>query len=177
MTCIVGLMDTGRVYIGGDSAGVGGLDLIIRSDPKVFRNGEFIFGFTSSFRMGQLLRFSFKAPPRPEGVDDYQFLVTSFINSIRTCLKEGGFAASKDGVESGGSFLLGYRGNLYNISGDYQVGIAADGFDSCGCGQQIALGSLFSTKGQSPETRIDLALKAAENYSAGVRGPFTVINL
>ena len=35
MTCIVGLVHEGVVYIGGDSAGVGGLSLTVRADEKV----------------------------------------------------------------------------------------------------------------------------------------------
>jgi hypothetical protein len=35
MTCIVGLVDNGTVYIGGDSAALFGWDLCIRSDKKV----------------------------------------------------------------------------------------------------------------------------------------------
>ena len=68
MTCIVGLIDGNRVWMGGDSAGVSGLDITVRSDPKVFRNGDFLIGFTSSFRMGQLLAFRLRPPPRPEAV-------------------------------------------------------------------------------------------------------------
>lgn len=45
MTCIVGLAVNGKTYIGGDSAGVGGYDLTIRRDAKVFTNGEFAMGF------------------------------------------------------------------------------------------------------------------------------------
>ena len=52
MTCIVGLIDGRRVWMGGDSAGVSGLDITVRADAKVFRNGDFLIGFTSSFRMG-----------------------------------------------------------------------------------------------------------------------------
>ena len=52
MTCIVGLVENGKVYIGGDSAGVAGLDVRMRSDEKVFTKGNMIFGYTSSFRMG-----------------------------------------------------------------------------------------------------------------------------
>ena len=64
MTCIVGLEHKGKVYIGGDSAGVAGYSLSVRADQKVFINGNFIFGFTSSFRMGQILRFGFNPPRR-----------------------------------------------------------------------------------------------------------------
>jgi ATP-dependent protease HslVU (ClpYQ) peptidase subunit len=62
MTCIVGMVENGKVYIGGDSAGVSGFDYHIREDQKVFQNGDMIFGFTSSFRMGQLLQYSLKIP-------------------------------------------------------------------------------------------------------------------
>jgi ATP-dependent protease HslVU (ClpYQ) peptidase subunit len=47
MTCIAGVAHEGKVWIGGDSAGVGGYDLTVRADAKVFTNGEFLFGFTS----------------------------------------------------------------------------------------------------------------------------------
>ena len=39
MTAIVGLVDGSTVYIGGDSAGVSGLSLIVRADAKVFTLG------------------------------------------------------------------------------------------------------------------------------------------
>jgi ATP-dependent protease HslVU (ClpYQ) peptidase subunit len=175
MTCIVGIAENGKVYIGGDSAGVSGLDLTVRSDEKVFKNGEFLFGFTTSFRMGQLLRFSFSPPSRAEGVDDYRFLVTTFINAVRDILKSGGFATSHDGRERGGTFLLGYRGKLYYVDSDYQVAAAADGFAACGCGDQVANGAMFATSHVEPRPRIEIALKAAERFSAGVRGPFTIL--
>ena len=47
MTCIVGLVHEGVVYIGGDSAGVGGMSLTVRADEKVFRNGEFLMALGS----------------------------------------------------------------------------------------------------------------------------------
>lgn len=40
MTCVVALkLDDGRVLMGADSAGVSGLSLEIRSDPKIYRVG------------------------------------------------------------------------------------------------------------------------------------------
>lgn len=43
MTCIVGVAEGGKVWIGGDSAGVdsGNYSLTVRADRKVFRNGHF----------------------------------------------------------------------------------------------------------------------------------------
>ena len=51
MTCIVGLLHNKTIYIGGDSAGSNSSDLRVRKDTKVFENGPFLMGFTTSFRI------------------------------------------------------------------------------------------------------------------------------
>ncbi len=176
MTCIAGLVDGRNVWIGGDSAGVAGLSLTVRRDPKVFRRGEFLFGATSSFRMIQLIQYSLDAPPQKtrQSVDAY--LRTVFIDALRKCLSEGGYARKKDEAETAGTFLMGYRGRLFRVGNDYQVGEARDQYSAVGCGSDYALGSLYSTKGL-PKGRILTALRAAEHMSAGVRGPFVVRNV
>lgn len=178
MTCIVGLIDKGKVYIGGDSAGVGGsgqYGLSIRSDRKVFRNGDFVMGFTSSFRMGQLLAFVMSPPKPREGDDLFAFMVRDFIGCVRQTMKDGGFSKNTNGEESGGTFLVGFRGRLFHISDDFQVGEASKPYGAVGCGDHIALGSLFSTPHiADPQERVREALLAAENFSAGVRGPFFI---
>lgn len=176
MTCIVGLVDKGRVWLGGDSAGVSGLDLMVRSDPKVFRNGAFLFGFTSSFRMGNLLQHSL-TPPRHHPDDDvFKFMVTDFVNAVRACLGTGGFARKDNNVEWGGTFLVGFAGRLFTIYDDFQVGENLTGFGACGCGESFALGALYASNGKDPRGRVKLALEAAAEFSAGVRGPFTILN-
>lgn len=175
MTCVVGLVDNGRVWVGGDSVGVAGYDAVPRSDPKVFRNGPLLIGFTTSFRMGQLLRFALKVPPHhPPEKGDFEWLCTDLIDAVRATLKAGGFAEKQHEVEWGGSFLLGYRGGLYEVGRDYQVGIPADGFAAVGCGDQVALGAMFATQGQAPEDRVRTALLATQRFSTGVREPFLV---
>ncbi|MDL2409790.1 hypothetical protein PY650_30060 [Rhizobium calliandrae] len=138
----------------------------------MFRKQDFLFGFTSSFRMGQLLAHSFKPPKRHPETDVYAFMVTEFVNALRQCLKDGGYARRQNDAELGGTFLVGYAGRLFRIDDDYQVGEAIDGFDACGCGQQIALGALFASSSSPPRDRLEMALNAAERFSAGVRGPF-----
>ena len=172
MTCIVGLAEGGRVYIGGDSAGTDGDAMTIRADRKVFRNGEFIMGFTTSFRMGQLLHHVFTPPKRHPETDVEKFMVGDFINAVRQCLKDGGYAEKHNEAERGGAFLVGYAGRLFRIDSDYQVGEAVDGFDAVGCGEQIAQGALFANPAGRPLERLRMALEAAERFSAGVRGPF-----
>ena len=176
MTCIVGLVHEGTVFIGGDSAGVAGLSLVVRADEKVFRNGDFLMGFTTSFRMGQLLRYNLYPPRRHPDDDIHQYMVVDFVNAVRGCLKAGGYASKEDEVESGGTFLVGYAGHLFTVNSDYQVGIPEDGFAAVGSGQDIALGALFATQGQAtPRDRVLTALRSAERFNAGVRGPFHIL--
>lgn len=172
MTCIVGIVDGSKVLIGGDSAGVGGLDIQNRKDVKVFTNGDFVMGCTSSFRMIQLLQYKLSPPKRHPETDVMRFMVTDFVESVRTLFREGGFTTKDKDVESGGTFLVGHAGRLFCIANDFQVGERADGFDACGCGESYALGTLACTDGQPAKDRITKALETAAHFSAGVRGPF-----
>lgn len=174
MTCIVGFVEGKTVWIGGDSAGVGGYALTLRADLKVFRNGPMIFGFTSSFRMGQLLRWALTIPDHDPRVDIQKYMATTFVDAVRECLKTHGFAKKVLDVEEGGTFLVGYRGQLFCVQDDYQVQLAIDPFDAVGCGHDIAKGALFATTHATGRERVVIALQAAERYSAGVRAPFHI---
>jgi ATP-dependent protease HslVU (ClpYQ) peptidase subunit len=176
VTCIVGIEHDGHVYIGGDSAGTAGTSQIIRADEKVFINDGAIMGFTSSFRMGQLLRYALTIPEQSTKKGDMKFLVTDFIDAVRALMKDKGWLEKDKERESIGAFLLGYRGKLYAIWNDLQVECVTTGYNAVGCGMDLALGSLHSTQTWAdPEARIRAALEAAEAYSAGVRRPFVIL--
>ncbi len=161
--------------MGADSAGVAGLSVTIRADTKIFRNGEFILGFTSSFRMGQLLRYSL-VPPAPRDWDLDRFMATEFVQSVRDCLREGGFARNESGVESGGTFLAALRGQLYRIDSDFQIGRSVDSYDAAGCGEEFALGSLHGSGDLPPVERVRRALEAAAHHSGAVSPPFHILD-
>ena len=99
------------------------------------------------------------------------------MDAVRECLRDGGFIKTSDGVEEGGQFLLGYRGRLFEVDSDFQVGESVDGTAAVGCGAEVALGSLYTSRGMAPEDRILNALLAAEFYAPGVRGPFKIERL
>ena len=182
MTCIVGIEHNGSVYIGADSAGVGNI-ITPRADIKAFfsKNKEFIYGFTSSFRMGQILQHSFTAPERDKKMkDDFEYLVAVYVPALMECMSERGYASVNNNRVSGGTFMLGYRGKLYTIDSDFQVGRSLHGYDPVGCGQEMALGSLYtSTKMgvKDPKKILTLALDAASEFSTGVCGPYNFVTL
>lgn len=181
MTCIVAYIEKDKVYIGGDSAGIAGYSLSVRKDPKVFINGNFIFGFTSSFRMGQLLMTNkFSPASQKESETDYHYMITSFIDAVIERFKEGGFLSKENEVLTGGTFLVGYKGKLYEINEDFQVAESFDNFNAVGCGHDIAKGAMhildtFSVL--TPKEKIIKSLEAANRFSAGVSAPFNVLSL
>lgn len=179
MTCIIGLIKNKKVYLGGDSAGVGGNDVTIRKDTKVFKTGKFIIGYTSSFRMGQLLRFKLKVNNQKRGISDYEYMCTEFIDAVRNCLKDGGYARIDDNQVAIGTFLVGYKNRLYKIEEDLQVGESYENFNSVGCGEDYAKGALNiltkSSKKRTPEQIITIALETAVKFSSGVRPPFNIL--
>lgn len=179
-TCIVGLVHEGAVYIGADSAGVNGwLERQVRLDEKVFIKGDMIFGFTSSFRMGQILRYSFSPPDQYKKEDDYKYLCGRWVDALMECLKQKGYAWIDNNRVWGGEFLLGFNGKLYRVENNFQVGRREEPFDAVGCGEPLALGALHIMEKQKlgPRQKIKRALEAAERFSAGVKGPFNILRL
>lgn len=180
MTAIAACVKDGTIYMGGDSAGVAGYGLVIRKDKKVFKNGEFLIGCTTSFRMIQILQYDF-TPPKPvegEADDKHKFMVTRFIPAVREAFKRSGFC--KDAINDGGVFIVGWRGELFVVESDYQVGQLVVPFASCGCGEGYILGSMAalheSAKEMSGSEYVKKSLEIAEKWSAGVRGPFEIIS-
>lgn len=184
MTCIVGMEFEGKVFLGGDSAGSDGYEISIQAGPKVFRLGDFVMGYTSSFRMGQLLQYSFN-PPEQDGDDDMAYLVSEFVPELRTCLKDGGYAVVENNREKSGFFLVGYRGKLYQIQNDFAVLRRTDGFDAVGSGASYALAVMMREVRQAtaqtgklphPIVAMEEALQISAHFSAGVSGPFTYVH-
>jgi ATP-dependent protease HslVU (ClpYQ) peptidase subunit len=176
MTCIVAIKHNGRVLMGADSAAVGGLSISTRKDPKIYVNGPFMFGFTTSFRMGQILGHCFKPPKKEKSESIEKFMSTKFIDEVRNCLRAGGYSRVENNEERGGWFIVSFMGRIFRVQPDFQVSEELANYTAVGCGEDIALGSLHASSktAWSPESRIKYALQAAEEYSAGVRRPFII---
>ncbi len=177
MTCVVGLVDKKTVYIGADSASVSGWTSRVTRLPKVFRRGPFLIGYTTSFRMGQLLEHALDVPAQGTEPNDRRFMVTVFAETVRALLKERGVAKIEANTESGGQFLVGYRGHLYSVQSDFQVNEMSDGFDAVGSGAEYALGALAALKQARPTPRLKRALEISAHFNMGVSPPFFIKSL
>lgn len=194
MTCIVALTDGERVLIGGDSAGTNGHELRLRTDAKVFRAGPYGLGFTSSFRMGQILRYETELPEPPTNTDAEElerFMVTEFVETVRQAFSDKGFAKTaryaspalpgltEEGQAIGGTFLVGVAGQVFEIMNDFQVSRPSRPYSAVGKGALVALGALHALEDgeMSLRERGEAALVASEAYCSYVREPFRFVEV
>jgi ATP-dependent protease HslVU (ClpYQ) peptidase subunit len=151
---------------------------------KVFRNTymkNVIMGGTTTFRHLDLLKYSetlfseldsYKKP-----TVDHKYMVTKFIPNVITLFKDG--IVDEAEKDRGANFIVGVDNKLFEVQPDYSVLEPEDGICSVGCGDEVAMGSLLTTKGMkdlSVPQKITLALEAAEHYLCGVQRPFKIIN-
>lgn len=195
MTCIVATADGKRVVIGGDTAASGGKEIYPRADSKVFRIGPYGIGFTTSFRMGQILRYEAELPDPPEEATEDEmdaFFVTEFVPMIRQTFKEHGFEKkatfpstgkmdfSETGQEVGGLFVVGVQGRIFEIREDFHLARPATPYSAIGPGAVIVFGALHALEPLADFTlreRAERALSAAATYSTVVRGPFHFVEV
>jgi hypothetical protein len=155
MTCIVAIAQNGTVYMGSDHAASDDKTgwILSRKEPKCFKTGQYAIAFTDSFRMGQILQYSWTPPKYTptktnSGLD--KFMRTKFIDSVKQAFKDHG----------------------------YDVGENVVNYMAEGSGGQIALGALYATKNQkNPRLRIKAALEAAAEFNMSVAPPFTYIQV
>lgn len=204
MTCIVGLKTKDKIFIAGDSMGSNGFNHTIRKDPKVFKNGEYIMGYTSSFRMGQILQYNFippkiKIPSKKEKFsffnknknenkekywnnDPTGFMCTQFIPKLQQCLIENKWVRGKNDTISGGQFLVAAYNQLFEIDCDFQVARVDLPYCAVGCGQTVAEGAmgmgikLLKNKELRPRELLKNAIDIASSHVSGVGGPVTCIS-
>jgi hypothetical protein len=109
---------------------------------------------------------------------------TKFVESVKEAFQEHGYgkfgsSAPEDGDE-GGVFIITVQGSgrIFVMDTDYHIGEADVPYMAEGSGQQLALGSLYSTGLiKTPRKRVRMALEAAAKFNMAVRGPFTIIEV
>lgn len=184
MTCIVAIAQNGTVYMGSDHAASDDKSgwIMSRREPKCFKVGQYAVAFTDSFRMGQILQYSWSPPkytPTKTNAGLDKFMRTKFIDSVKQAFKDGGYGSFTSSEEdTGGIFIVGLEGRIFTIDEDFHVGENVVNYMAEGSGAMFALGSLWATKNQkNPKMRIKTALEAASEFSMSVAPPFTYIQV
>lgn len=176
MTCIIGVAEEGKIYIGSDSAGSDSYTSRAMKTPKVFRLGDFMIGYTSSFRMGQILRYKLLIPERMEGETDEHYVQSSFVDAVRECLRNHGYTRIENNTETGGQFVVGYKGMVCTVQSDFAILCHEDGLEIVGAGEYIALGVMAALEALPPVMRITKALEITHRFQPNaVLPPFNVL--
>lgn len=182
MTCIIGYIDKKErtMYMGGDSCVSNGHTYTLRNNPKIMKKEKMLIGAAGSCRMRDLLFYKFAPPEHPKGMGVRKYMYTLFIDGIRKQFKDGGYATVNNNVETGGFFLVAYRGYLFQIESDFQIGEPI-AIDACGSGTECALGALYALNkvetNLTIQGKIKTALEAATSHIVSVKSPYKILRL
>lgn len=183
MTCVVAIIDRNKnIYMGADSQGtcISTHRKNSLTNKKVFFRDDFLFGFSGSFRMGNLLRHVFEIPEHPESMSIEKYIHTIFIKKIIECFNENNLTRKSEEVISAHAFLVGYKGVVFLIDADFQVSIHDESYMAIGSGSEVALGYLFNHTyfdSMNSEEILINSLWAAEKFNITVGPPFTCLKL
>lgn len=164
MSCVCAIAKDGNVFMASDNIGVADTYIAQRVDPKIFKNGPYLFGYAGTVRCGQVLQPRFFTPP-----EDIQDLP----DEIRKQYKEKGCMSTSDtGADRFESLIIiGFKGKCYYIMADFQLGENVEDFVAIGSGQSYALAILYHTMNiKDPNKRLEKAVKAASYFCTEVGG-------
>ena len=169
MSCVIGLLHDGKLYMGADgvSTNSSGDHRPVHCE-KIFWNGDYLIGFTGSIRTGQLLKPNYFTPPN-DIMELPDAMFEHFDRKSVICIDEENCKIQQS------NFLIGWKGRLYDVLIDFQLNETYGDYNAIGSGAPYALGSLFtSRKVKSPEKRVLNALKSAAEFSFAVGEPYTI---
>lgn len=179
MTCIAGIIDSSGVgHIASDSIGSNGHTKSTYKNKKIFSKGSMLIGYTSSYRMGQLLEHSLTLPERKVSQTVEHYMYVDFVKAVRELLKTNGFLRVESNEESIGTFLILTDGRLFKMCGDLSLLESGDDFDACGSGEDYALAVLHTLKEQgkmTPKSMLTAAIATASKYVVSVGGDISYL--
>jgi len=179
MTCIIGKLHDGKVYMAGDSAASGTSDRLIFAHQKVFRMGDMLIGVCGSNRVLQLIRYELElSRSQNEGEPDEQYLVKVFAKEVQALFASRNITG-KDGSDEEtfyGGVLIGYHGRLYHMFHNYQLDQYRQDYGAMGSGAPYALGAYAALKQREddPTALLCGSLEIAATLCSEVGAPFYI---
>lgn len=174
MTCIVGLVEDGKIYMGADR-GMSDKRFIASSlTPKIRKIGPILIGYSASRGTGQLAHFV--NYPKPDFNNVERWVRMDMCKALQEASEAYKVDISAEGIAA--DFLVGVGGKLFEVTTtDWSVteyeAIAT------GSGYSYALGALHATSSYdiSPRDRVKIALDAAIKYSPSCQSPIDLLVL
>ena len=140
-----------------------------------------VVGFAGNFRDCCIFDGFVNPPEVHPGQNLYKYMIKQFVPSMKKVMDEHDVTSIDGSLHcTDATFLVAINKSIFRVFRDYSVIYGNEEYASIGSGKSYALGSLYSTEGQeyfgmSSETRIRLALRAAEKFCPGVQGPFDIM--
>ena len=180
MTCIVAVRDGKTVVMGADSISATFYSKDKAATPKIAQRSGLLIGGCGSWRILNLVQHSLELPTPPKTRKAMrEYMVTVFIPALSALLKKSGALHIKDSIQGHSAVLLVASPNyLCTVQTDFSVIESRGNYLATGAGEDFALGSLYATSSFfGPHDRVREALKASENLSPLVSGPFHLIEV
>lgn len=185
MTVVVAVADGRDVVMGADcgavcfdpsGSAINEIGRLTRAH-KIFRNGAYLVGYCSSYRLGQAVMSCELPDPGPDLGNHlrgpWMDVVVAAVEAEVERLGEP--QTPWPGTCLGGQLLVGVAGQLFLVQPDGTV------FEhealAIGAGRPYAYGALHATKTQPGADRVAAALSAALEFSPMVAGPTEVLAL
>lgn len=177
----IGLAETdgSELIFAADSAGTDGDEIHTIDTSKVFARDGYLFAYSGSYRIGQILRHCVELPEVPVAGDVERFLVREVGPAVRSAVEaEGAAAPGQKVLGEKTSILIGVRGQIWCMLPDLTV-IPEGPFGAIGSGRLRAYAALHALRaaGFGPARhRIELALEATAAYTSSVRPPWQFVS-
>ena len=182
MSVVVAIKENGRVYLGADSQVTYGGSRKSLSNPNNYKIWKLkdaencLIGSVGRCRDANVLRILKNVVSELDVIHNsinFEWVVSTLVPRLFRELEQYSLLETEGGLHMNSSFLFAYKDQLFEISSDGCV-IEIDDFDAIGSGANQAVGSLLSTIGKSPTSRITAAIKASATSDIYVDYPIVL---
>lgn len=192
MTCIIAYTNGTNSFIAGDKLGSNGFTHGVVVEPKIFEkkfkkvseNGlnkteeTLSMGYTTSFRMGQLLTYNLELPEQKSNQNFMQYLVLEVVPLLRKLYKDEWGSKDTQQDIGGGNFLILHNHEIYEVQPDFSVLQPKSHIASVGCGTYHAMASMqafiIAEKVLKPERCTDI-FKIVSDSVSGVSSEYDIL--
>lgn len=185
MSVVVAIKENGRVYLGCDSQATKGGTRTTLKNPNNYKIWNVLgveacamghVGFVREACVVRLLDDLVRDIDVYRDAIDFGFVVRRVVPAIIDALNDARFRDPEEtftGFDS--SYFFAYKDRLYTIMSDGAV-MEIDDYAAIGSGRDQAIGSLLSTEGQDPVTRIVKAIKSSAASDIYVDYPIVLLD-
>lgn len=172
-----------------DSVGASAEITVIRKEPKIFWNQDYLIGFVGSFKLGQVVKFcdlpefpkilrheKFAEKFAPGNFADRveKFFVKEFVPALEDAAEAGGLSAEET---SESCLMIGIAEHLYLIESNLQVGSYVHDYAAIGVAEQAGLTGLDVADRagiEDPLERLSIVASSIETHSIYIKKPWYV---